>query len=597
MDQSTPNYPSTDEAITLIFTAKQDNGKSALIVGTPTRLFRFWGYEDNNILEDGIVAAGVVGTITTDGIWLVLGTGMRDLTKFTTLNAHRWEAKNINGYTIFNNGIDPPVSYHLNEFEVKPIKELREQGVSYVGTIEEVAGIPVFADIAQVVEGYLPTVLENVGYNGFANAQEQFINRVHYDVMWGDPISPLRWGSSLPGSMTAGSRYLTMDHLIFSDNGDSSLSMGDTVRVVGAGINGGDLITTLLFKSTALIWVCADKAVTTVASAAVSKSDAAALIAGHYEVKDDTSAVVRLSRLGDRLVLAKADGFVIGEYTGLAAAPFSFQRVYTGQEGVHWRWTLTELNSKIIYAGEHEFYSFDLVERVPRQHPPLSFCSNIFFEAVSVDEVSQDEVFVANNGLTKELWFVFPTQGLDKALALDYHPRQLGGNRCTTIGAAYTAAGMVDRPQAGIAHAPVEHWFLMGTSTGTLLQYEFDKTGPTGWQRLGANYTSELWSGKGDFGDEDHEKMFKSYLLLLASQSPNTAAQIQFWGGDNANGDFVQQVDSPVTFNNPKVVNQKPLGYMKHLMQERIIVTGSGNMRIRKRRWIVGTQGGVVARV
>ncbi len=569
--------------VTLIFQAQQDNGKVALIVGTPKSLYRYWGLEDNDILEDDIVEPDIVGTIC-NGYWLRIGSN------FTVLNCHRWEAKNINGYAIFNNGIDLPVSYHLNEFAVKPIHELREQGVSYVGTILEVAGIPVFADIGEIVSDFLQAVMELVGYGGFANGQEHAINRVHYDVWWGDPVSPLRWGASVPGSMTAGSRYLTLLYAV------ESLTMGQEIRVNGAGLNGADFITTLLFKSTSLIWVCADKAETTVALVAVSKRDAAALICGRYPVKDDTSAVVRMCRLGDRFVLAKSDGFVLGEYTGLAAAPFAFQRLYTGEEGLFWRWTLTELNSQLIYAGKDEFFTFDLVERVPRQHPILSLSSDIFFTAVAL--ALQDDVFVANNGHTKELWFVFPSaEGLDKALAYDYHPRLLGGNRCTTVGAAYSAAAMVDRPQSTIAHAPVERWFLAATADGLILQYLFDKTGPLGWQRRGVDYLSSLWSGKSHFTDEDHEKEFHSYLLLLASQSPNTQLTVEFFGGDNANGTFAQLPDSPVTLSNPKVKNQVPLHWLAHLVQERIGVTGSGNVRIRKRRWDVGRQGGVIARV
>jgi len=582
----------THPKLKLIFNARQENGKSALIVGSDKELYRYWRYEDNDIVDNDVVEPAVVGTIC-EGVWLKIGDN------FTVLNNHRWEAKNVNGYTVFNNGIDLPVSYHLNEFAVKPIKELREQGVTYVGTIEEVAGILVLADIGEIQDDYLEVVMENVQYGGFANAQEQWINRIHNRVMWGDPISPLRWGASVPGTIVAGSRYLEFQYRI------DSLEQGDTVRIVGAGVDGADLITTLLYITETLggdiyprpVWVVADKAATSVAGAAVSKSDAAALIVGQFPVNDDTSAIIRLTRLGDRIVVAKQNGFVISEYTGRTDAPFSFLRVYSGEESLHWRWMIHELNDQLIYAGRDGFYTFDLVRRTPQLHPALSLCANIFIDAVGVASVSQDDVWMVNNGLTKEMWFMFPSQTDDKGICFDYNPRALGGQRCTTIGAHYESAAMIDKPQEGIARAPVDRMFLMGTSDGRLVQYLIDRTGPTGWQRRGANYPSILWSGVSDFNDEEHAKEFLRYLFLLASQSPNTSVEIQFWKADNANADLTQLPDSPITLSNPKVRNHIPLNYLAILLQERITVSGSANLRIRKRRWEIGITAEVGERI
>lgn len=569
--------------ITLIHQGRQDNGKVALIVGTPKSLYRYWGNEDNDIVDPDVVDPDVVGTIC-NGYWLRIGSD------FTALNNHRWEAKNINGYVLFNNGIDLPQSYHLLEFETQPLHELREQGVAFVGCMEEIAGIPVFADIAAIKEGLLQGVMEAIDYTGFANGQEVNINRIHYDVLWGDPVSPLRFGSTVPGAITAGERTLTLAYRF------SSLKPYDSVRINGAGENGGDLVTTLLYKTGDNVWITSDEAVTTVTAASVGKSDAASLITGHFEVKDDVSPVIRLSRLQNRLVVAKPDGFVVAEYTGVATRPFIFERVYSGEEGLHWRWTLTELNDKLIYAGKDEFYEFDLVGRRPEQHRTLSLSSNIFFDAVAT--ARQDDVFVSNNGLTKELWFHFPSDTEDKALCYDYKPRDLGGGRCTTLGTSYSAAGMIDVPRSTIQHEPVPRWFLLGTCPGgQILRYLYDQTGPTGWTRRDAEYNSELWSGLADFGDEENAKEVKEYLLMMASQSPNTAVRLSLYGADNANGDLAELPDSPINLTNPKVENKQPLHYEKMLVQERLRVTGTANIRIRKRRWEIGARSGRVERV
>lgn len=575
--QATPNFPDTDEKITLIFSATQDNGREALIVGTPTTLYRFYGFDDNLLYEAGVYEAGVHATIS-DGTWLVIGSG------FTTENAHRWEAKNVGGYAIFNNGIDLPVSYHLNEFSVRPIHELREQGISFVGTIEEISGILVCADIGDIVDTYLRTVMDAVGYGGFANGQMQHINRIHYNVIFTDPLSPLRWGASVPGTIVKGSRVLD---LAFNA---ASLAAGDSIRVVGAGLNGGDLLTTLGYKAGAKRWILADLAEESVEDADVAKADAAGLAIGQFPLKDDVSAVLRCIKVQDRLILAKADGFIIAEYSGNASAPFFFQRVYSGEEGLHWRWTIREVNGELIYAGATEFYSFDLVSRRPKQHPRLSLCSNIFFTGVAA--AAQDDVFAIDNGTTREVWFIFPSATADKGLAYCYAPRALGGDRCSTIGEAYSAGATISRPGAEIVHSVSERWFVLGLPNGTLVQYLKDRTGSLGWRRRGVDYNSDLWSGLADFGDEYHEKTIRSHLLLLASMSPNTSVAVEVWGGDNANSDLALLPDGAVTLATPKTKNLIKASWVEHLVQDRIRVTGTGNICIRKRQWDVGLHGG-----
>ena len=83
-------------------------------------------------------------------------------------------------------------------------------------------------------------------------------------------------------------------------------------------------------------------------------------------------------------------------------------------------------------------------------------------------------VFTADNALTKEIFFCFPTaQGPDKALRYDYF-----NGVATTTSAAYTAAALVKRPVAGLQVGPSEDWFIMGTATGTVVRYGYTSTKP-----------------------------------------------------------------------------------------------------------------------
>jgi hypothetical protein len=89
--------------------------------------------------------------IEDTGTWRVIGEG------FST-KGHRWEVKQVGDYVVFNNGKDLPVTYQIDDDEVTPIYELREQGVAYVGTIGVVNDILLCGDVAQILEAKLPEV-------------------------------------------------------------------------------------------------------------------------------------------------------------------------------------------------------------------------------------------------------------------------------------------------------------------------------------------------------------------------------------------------------------------------------------------------------
>jgi hypothetical protein len=151
-DQPFPLEGGDSGPITLIHYAEREDGKTAVIVGTPTRLYRFFAMEGGDVYEASVGGGDPVFVRTgpdspvfenNPGEWITIGSGFN-------ASAHRWEAKNINGWTIFNNGVDLPVSYHLNEMEVKPLYELREVGVARVGTIGKFSDILVTGDVSEI---------------------------------------------------------------------------------------------------------------------------------------------------------------------------------------------------------------------------------------------------------------------------------------------------------------------------------------------------------------------------------------------------------------------------------------------------------------
>ncbi len=176
--------------INLVHYVRRPNGKACLIVGTKTTLYRYFAFDNGDYFVDDLdpnyfVTTGLgtpffveTGPDTpvfveslqqgefvdsgpgtpvfaeNPGEWQIIGTGFSP-------NGHRWEALNINGFAVFNNGYDLPVTYQEQDPEVLPIYELREAGVALAGTIWENSGILMLGDIAQMKEA---TIADNFAH-------------------------------------------------------------------------------------------------------------------------------------------------------------------------------------------------------------------------------------------------------------------------------------------------------------------------------------------------------------------------------------------------------------------------------------------------
>jgi len=145
--QQYPGGEGVSEEITFIHSARRPNGKTALLAGSATKLYRFLSSNEGyatDYAEDY--------TETISGNWTEIGSGFSS-------TANRWEAVNINGYTVFNNGVDLPHLYRLEWDKAEPIHEMREQGISSVGTIAAYNGILMCADVSEISQTNLDTLM------------------------------------------------------------------------------------------------------------------------------------------------------------------------------------------------------------------------------------------------------------------------------------------------------------------------------------------------------------------------------------------------------------------------------------------------------
>ena len=130
-----------DDPVTLVCECLSQSGRRALVIGSRSNLWRYYGSESGAYFGEDYDSEDY--DLESVGEWALIGSGFSS-------NGKRWEAESIAGLLILNNGVDLPVSYNLNDMAVKPIYELREQGIASVGTIWKYSDILMCGDINQI---------------------------------------------------------------------------------------------------------------------------------------------------------------------------------------------------------------------------------------------------------------------------------------------------------------------------------------------------------------------------------------------------------------------------------------------------------------
>jgi hypothetical protein len=172
--QPYPNYPNTQEPITLLVEAIQPNGKRAIVAGTPTTLYRYFALDNgayyagngtpDAYYDETVTDPGVPYYDDNPGVWIEIGSGFSPL-------AQRWEWEQIAGWLCLNNGVDLPVTYEVQDYAVEPIYELRESGIASVGNISQYAGMMLVADISVLTDAKLLEILSPVSAGTVNEAQ------------------------------------------------------------------------------------------------------------------------------------------------------------------------------------------------------------------------------------------------------------------------------------------------------------------------------------------------------------------------------------------------------------------------------------------
>lgn len=639
--------------LTMFHQARRPNGRMAIIAASATTIYRFYGLDNGPYWSENpadyvapysgaplyvsenpadYIGFGGLPKYVEDleGIWSVIGDGFFG-------DAQRWEALNINGWAVFNNGVDLPVTYRVEESTVVPIYELREQGVASVGCISELNGALFCCDIREIQPDALEALFLS-GANHYARfTDNSLINRVTYRLINSVPNFPRRWAATVQGTILAYSRTLTLKYAI------KSLTYGQQVIILGAGVDGGNLTAHVQNVSGTSVILQETASTTAIDAIVEALTDSGAIASdgtvGSYDLQDDSSGIVKAARLKDALVVFKDTAIFIGVYSGRPGALFEFKRkVPDTSQSVYYRNTLIAAvkDESLYYAGRNAFYAFDLVTQRPQEIPVLNLLSNLFFDQASVSD--QNLIWAAENAITKEVWFVFPSTVDDKAICYDYFT-----NTCSTTGIEITAGLTIKKPIAGLASGPQEDWFIMGLPNGSVAQYGLTaaKPIPSGvitasqagntvtasapiftkdhinksvyfanrmtvnildwisttqvtvggaaqtvasqkffiipevYARLNVGYKSILAGGLSPWGDQFREKDISSYVLTLSSFSPNCALLFEILGARNtAEGASLLGSKAIVA---PIAANFVPMYFRQNYFQDRITIDGINN--------------------
>lgn len=598
------------EPINLVHLARSPDRKTALIVGTPTTLYRYMmGTVYVEAVEAGAVntVAGVTYTdaggeyvsgdadgpyILETSAWAVIGSGF-------AADGNRWEVADLGGDTIFNNGVDLPVAYRLNvDSVVTPLYELRENGVIAVGTIAQANSVLLLGDITQVkpsLEANLWALADPYG----RVTDLSLSDRIPFRIMGSGLNSPRRFAAAVACAITAGSRTLTMTHHFESFYG------GQEVLVTGAGVSGGNLQATILSISGTTVTLDTAASTTVLATdtldslgkvtVAGSQMSAADMLGGmvfYDDLEEDGSRIIRMLALNDVVVIYRDSGYQLAQYTGTTGSPWSIPKMVQSANTLFYKNSLIAVSFKgyaaHLYAGRNEFWRFDATSRIPTgawsgAAEDIKLCAKTFFDEAAQGETfssggqtlrRMDYVFAADNELTQEVFLCFPSAtGPDYAICFDYDQGTL-----STTGAAYSAAGMAVQP------GPEDQkWFFMGTLDGRVLRYGRSNVTQAAWgdksamyNRNGVAYASELYSGLGHFGNPFHEKALNAYVLELSSLSPDTPVTVELYGATNPNApvsDLEERGEHLLVSQSLTVGdNLLPVSYLHYYFADRIIV-------------------------
>lgn len=569
-----------EEPIVLLHQLTRENGATALIAGTKTTLYRFDGPDGADYFAENadymVDVNDYIEPMLTVGKWRVIGDNYSE-------DGNRWEAVNLGGYAIFNNGVDLPFCYRMEWDEVQPLYELRQQGVARVGTIETSNGILIVGDIVEIDQGYLINLLKGSDPYGPVT-DESALFRTSYRILNSVVGDPRNWATELPATGYSGSPILEFEvEPVTFQVGDIIVIGSQQATIIH--ISGNTVVLDEVLLS--------DPFFTPVFRLADSVN-----IVGRYDLLDNVAqTILRIKTLKGRIIVYMDTEIYIGAFTGSLDAPFVWEKVYSGNGSVHFKNTLVEVNGQYhMYVGRSGFYTFDLTNQTPQFSPKFELFNNLLFNFHNIDQTNSIFAFV--NSITNEIFFCldeetascFNIEGLDYNQSLAFtvecgdtigviSPKTIAYDfkydTISTVDVLFTSGASIKRPFTNLLRTEIEDWCILGFSNGVVGQYGKTAKQYEYYARFDQEYTSLLQSGIADFGQPYSQKAIRRWLLQLSSLSDVHPVQIKLNTYDNVLKVPTEVMD--VTLTSAEAASNISCFLKGMYFQDIIIVSGKHN--------------------
>lgn len=287
------------------------------------------------------------------------------------------------------------------------------------------------------------------------------------------------------------------------------------------------------------------------------------------------------------------------DVTNKATEPFTFESRYTGPRTATLRNTVISLGGKSHYfAGTNGVYELTRASVEPRLVGSMEIGPE-WWTTISPEEM--EFVYAMDNPITREIFFCYPPSSGVGTVAYDYSQKTI-----SEIDVSFTAGTEIRKPRDAVL-GPEQKWFIMGVfqgalsdgkypvgalpqtynhSGGIVVRYGRGANGYEVYNRLGAEYTSNLTSGMIDFQDTFSDKEMRSYALQLASNVKPASgnlppAKITVYTAYSVAGTkyaFGEDASiTAVTLNDLEDENTIPLFLRAPYYQDEIIVEGKDN--------------------
>ena len=492
------------------------------------------------------------------GNWSIIGTNFSPLGK-------RWQTVQINGWIIFNNGVDLPVSYRVEDTAVQPIHELREVGVASVGWITHYNGFLFAMNVVTVIAESLPAVMS--GANPYGIVTPSLTNHIPYRVIWSEFGQPRNWSPIFKVTLNASTANITLPFI------SPTLIVGVRVAVINGGPDGttlgGDeahpegILITAVAGSTITLEIPTDAALDYPREVQVLRWTDISAISSYKDLQGDATEILGGKALHSVLIIYRDKGIYVARYTGSPSAPFDWKERVPGTPNVPmWMDALVTVGDDEyhLYPGAGKFFfAFDGVNP-PSVHAVMDETRKRFFAGLT----DSSEVWAVNNPLTQESWFC--RSGF--TMCFDYARRT-----ASEIDAEFSAAALITRPGEDY------DWFIIAINH-IIFVYGRVLGEPTTYKRNGVNPGGRLVWGRGAFGDTFNEKRVRSHQVQLSSRDGPLEMRVRLYSAHTASAPRIELVNE-VLDDPAGEGGMIPLHFQDVYFQDELHIEGDGDVEVR----------------